>query len=263
MSKKEFYIGWQEEMPEETGKFLRRVIIGVGVLVPIIILVVVLFQKPFNDHVFEFGTTISVTGVYIADPVPMLQVTKDKPAQVSESLLLVGFGKIGAQSIMAQIEEREGALDLQEITLNGTLIYGDGVALMELTNEADSFEEKTGNYRQPLEISLSEEQIELTGEILDPKCYFGVMKPGEGKIHKSCAIRCISGGIPPVIRVLQEDDSYDYYLVTGPNGEEVNEDVLPYVGETITIKGNSYKQLDWDVIEIETSTIQRMIASNE
>ncbi|NET31722.1 MAG: hypothetical protein F6K19_06935 [Cyanothece sp. SIO1E1] len=263
MSKQEFYIGWQEEMPEETGRFLRKVIIGVGILVPIIILIVVLFQRPFNDHVFEFGTTTSVTGVYIADPFPMLQVTKDKPAQVSESLLLVGFGKFGAKGIMEEIEEREGVLDLQEITLNGTLIYGDGVALMELTNEANSFEGKTGNYRQPLETSLSEKQIELTGEILDAKCYFGVMKPGEGKIHRSCAIRCISGGIPPVIRVLQEDNSYDYFLITGPNGEEVNQDVLPYVGELITIKGKSYKQLDWNVIEIEPSTIQKIIASNE
>jgi len=28
-------------------------------------------------------------------------------------------------------------------------------------------------------------KMTLQGEIIDPKCYFGVMKPGKGKIHRS------------------------------------------------------------------------------
>ena len=28
-------------------------------------------------------------------------------------------------------------------------------------------------------------------------CFLGVMKPGRSKPHRACAVRCISGGIPP------------------------------------------------------------------
>jgi hypothetical protein len=27
----------------------------------------------------------------------------------------------------------------------------------------------------------------LTGEIVDSKCYLGVMNPGQGKVHRDCA----------------------------------------------------------------------------
>ncbi len=264
MSKSDFYIGWQEEIPNSTGKFLRKILISTFLVIVVITIYFVFFQKPFNDHVFEFGTSTEITGVYIADPFPMIQVTKDKPEQVSESILLVGFGKFGAKSIMEEIEEREGSLNLKEITVTGTMIYGDGLALLELTNEAESFIETTGNFRQPLQREVATNQIEVTGEILDSKCYFGVMKPGEGKIHKSCAIRCISGGIPPVIRVWDEiAQSYNYHLITGPDGEQINAEILQYVGVRISISGNPYQQLGWNVLEIDPNQIQRTLASND
>lgn len=264
MSKNNFYIGWQEEMPGSTGTFLKRILITIAIVLPLIVLIAVVFQKPFNDHVFEFGTSTEITGVYIAEPFPMIQVTKDKPIHASESILLVGFGKFGAKSIMQEIEKREGSLALKEITMSGTMIYGDGLALLELTNQADSFVESTGNFRQPLQKEYSATQVELTGEILDSKCYFGVMKPGEGKIHKSCAIRCISGGIPPVIRVWQESSqSYDYHILTGIDGREINANLLPFIGETVTLSGNQYQQLGWNVLEIVPEQIQRTLASND
>ena len=75
----------------------------------------------------------------------------------------------------------------------------------------------------------------VSGEILDPKCYFGVMKLGEGKVHKSCAIRCISGGIPPVMRV--ELDSPKYLIVLGPEGQKINREILDYIAEPVTLEG--------------------------
>ena len=38
----------------------------------------------------------------------------------------------------------------------------------------------------------------LIGEIVDSKRYLGVMNPGNGKVHRDCAVRCLSGGIPPI-----------------------------------------------------------------
>jgi hypothetical protein len=36
----------------------------------------------------------------------------------------------------------------------------------------------------------------LIGEIVDTKCFLGVMNPGEGKVPRECAALCLSGGIP-------------------------------------------------------------------
>ena len=251
-------------MPRSTGKFLRNTLISTFLVIIVVAIYLVYFQKPFNDHVFEFGTSTEITGVYIADPFPMIQVTKDRPEHVSKSILLVGFGKFGAKSIIQEIEVKQGSLDLQEITLRGTMIYGDGLALLELTDQTESFVKSTGNFRQPLEFEMPFAQLEVTGEIVDSKCYFGVMKPGEGKIHKSCAIRCISGGIPPVIRVWQESSqSYDYHILTGEGGKEINSDLLPFIGETITLSGNHYQQLGWNIMEIDPEKIQRTLAVND
>jgi hypothetical protein len=39
----------------------------------------------------------------------------------------------------------------------------------------------------------------LVGEIVDSKCYLGIMNPGETNPHRECAALCIRGGIPPLI----------------------------------------------------------------
>jgi hypothetical protein len=75
-------------------------------------------------------------------------------------------------------------------------------------------------------------EVQLTGEIVDSKCYFGVMNPGNGKVHRDCAVRCISGGIPPA------------FLVRDANGQTVTlllanwkRELLNHVAEPITIHG--------------------------
>ena len=45
------------------------------------------------------------------------------------------------------------------------------------------------------------ERVMLRGEIVDSKCYLGVMNPGEGTVHRDCAARCLSGGLPPMLVV--------------------------------------------------------------
>jgi hypothetical protein len=75
-------------------------------------------------------------------------------------------------------------------------------------------------------------EVQLTGEIVDSKCYFGVMNPGNGKVHRDCAVRCISGGIPPA------------FLVRDANGQTVTlllanwkPKLLNHIAEPITIRG--------------------------
>ena len=91
-------------------------------------------------------------------------------------------------------------------------------------------------------------EIKVVGEIVDSKCYFGVMNPGFGKPHRSCAIRCVSGGIPPVVWTESKSGATDYYIVLGKEGKAINQEVLPYVADQSCIKGLMYQYFDWKVI---------------
>ena len=74
------------------------------------------------------------------------------------------------------------------------------------------------------------------------------MKPGEGKVHKDCAIRCILGGIPPVLRVQNEKGEANYYLLVGPHGEKMNEAVKDLVAEPVEIEARAVQQGDWIIL---------------
>jgi len=102
----------------------------------------------------------------------------------------------------------------------------------------------------------------IAGEVIDPKCFFGVMKPSEGKVHRSCAIRCIAGGIQPVFK----SDMSDYYLLTGENFEPVNQKILGIVGDRVGLSGELVEFDDWKIFKVSTSeleTIARAEASKK
>ena len=256
MSDDNFYIGWKDSMSTENSGFLKKILIPVFILLPLLIFALVKLEKPYNDFQFELGQLKEFTGIYQAYPFPMLEVSKDQVADgFSNNILLVGYGKFGAEGIMNNLSW-SGNLDGKKITLQGTLIFGDGKTLLELTKKEKSLinvEEDVHNVvRKKEDLGLKS----ISGEILDPKCYFGVMKPGLGKIHKSCAIRCISGGIPPVFRE-ETRKGFAYYLILDEKGEKINQELLPYVAENINISGKSQRINDWNIIYINPNEIIR------
>ena len=252
MSKQDdFYIGWKENLSKSGRKFLRRRLVLIFIALPILVFLLVYFQKPFNDHRFELGSVINVTGTYYHKPFPLIRVEPGSlPDLAQTDVLLVGYGKFGATGTMDLIQNTQGDLHGKRITLAGTLIYGNGKTLMELTRDDESLVEIKDELIQNVGLDFQNSQIQLTGEILDPKCYFGVMKPGEGKIHKSCAIRCISGGIPPVFRheTGMTDNPYDYYLLLDASGSPMHKSVLPYVAEKLSITGKTGTFLSWKIL---------------
>jgi hypothetical protein len=64
-------------------------------------------------------------------------------------------------------------------------------------------------------------EVDLVGEIVDSKCYLGNMNPGNGKVHRDSAVRCLSGGIPPVFATNDFNGSPAVLLLTGPNQERL------------------------------------------
>ena len=131
---------------------------------------------------------------------------------------------------------------------------------MELTEENESVisVNKVSTIANQVVEELGEQRI--YGEIVDPKCFFGVMKTGYGKIHRSCAIRCISGGIPPVLAIKENEQYVDYYFLTNQNGTLINRDVLEYVGKKVEVSGEVEKIDDWKNIKIDTQNLRQTIS---
>ena len=73
--------------------------------------------------------------------------------------------------------------------------------------------------KAPQVISLG--QGTFVGELVDTKCFLGVMRPATGKVHRGCAIRCLNGGAPPGLLV--RDDLGDS-LLAGSEGKGLDID---------------------------------------
>ena len=265
MKNTEFYIGWMPKAPEGFAKQVRKTLFVLFPLALIVGLVLASFQKKFSTANFEFGKSTEVKGIYFNSPMPMLKVLNGKDIWGNTSyttIPLVGYGKHGAETAIMELEkEKNVSFNNKELTLKGTLLYSDGKTLLQVSKEEDP----VINIGKDADVSLMQGQTELgiqtiRGEIIDHKCYFGVMKPGEGKVHRDCAIRCILGGIPPVLKVMNEKGEKNYYLLVGPNGEKMNEVVQDYVAEPVEMEARVVQQDDWVILYVKDKSIKRISA---
>jgi hypothetical protein len=136
------------------------------------------------------------------------------------------------------------------LRLKGKLIYFDGVLALELGGQATLFQGFSKLKNTPtLPVILGKSQ--LNGEILDPKCYLGVMRPGEGKPHRSCAIRCIAGGIPPFFKSRTKEDYHQYFFVLDKDGRPINQEIAPYVADEVQICGQIEQWDNWYVLKAD------------
>jgi hypothetical protein len=96
------------------------------------------------------------------------------------------------------------------------------------------------------------------GEIVDSKCFLGVMNPGQLTPHRACAIRCISGGIPPVLLVRSKNGPAIYLLLVAADGKPVNPQVLDLVAEPVQITGEVERQGGLFILLADPSTYRRV-----
>jgi len=256
MDQQDFYIGWMSKAPPGFAKHVKKVLL---ILFPAALIVAYLLstsQNKFSTASFEYGKLTEVKGIYYNNPIPMLKVF-DKN-NLSITIPLVGYGKHGAETAIMELEKEKGvSLNGKEVTLKGTLIYGDGKTLLQV----DKNDDPIVNIGAESTVQLQQKDLgtqTIRGEIVDPKCYFGVMKPGEGKVHRDCAIRCILGGIPPVLHVQNEKGESNYYLIVGPNGEKINEVLQDIVAEPVSIEARVAQQDDWIILYTSKEKIKRI-----
>jgi len=218
-------------------------------------LMLALGQKKFSTSSFEFGKLTEVKGIYQQFPVPSIKVMTEQDAFGHATYItmpLVGYGKFGAEGTIAALEkEKNIILDKKEVTFKGTLLYSDGKTLLQI----DKHDNPLLNVSSAASIIQPEIQelgnVQLNGEILDPKCYFGVMKPGQGKPHRDCAIRCIAGGMSPVFYVRNDKGETNYYLLLDKNGKKMNDELKDYVADPVSLEAKAIQFDDWVILYID------------
>lgn len=230
----EFFVGYLPQIPPATKRIVRLAVVVLFSLGAVIALIVASGQRRLGASFFEFGTTREFTGIIRETPYPFLEVVRPGESNGLPNVsryVLVGEGKHGANPVVTGLEG-------QTVTLKGTLINRDDQTMIEVV--AGSVASKAGAPKQPQ--TLKEEElgtVTLRGEIVDSKCHLGVMNPGEGKVHRSCAVRCISGGAPPVLFVRDAFGNSRYLYLVSSEGRAVNREVLETVGEPVEITGRA------------------------
>ena len=188
-----------------------------------------------------------------SEPYPHLLV--QRPGQATEAAstyYLVAPFKFGLK------QESIAALDGKPVTLKGTLIYRGNQTMIEARPEsivASAQDERHARSDAPYQ-NLGRQT--LIGEIVDSKCFLGVMNPGQLAPHRACAVRCISGGIPPVLLVRQKNGSPIYFLLVSSDGRPVNKQVLNMVAEPVEISGEVVRQGDLLILHADPSTYRRV-----
>lgn len=252
----EFYIGWEDKAPPSVGLRVRRTVV---LLLAFAVALGVLFslaQRTIGVSVFEWGKVKSFSGIFKSQPYPHLLVPRpgasDGQTPFSSYYLVKPF-KFGLDPELAS------RLDGKAVSLKGTLIYRGGQTMIEVDD--DSIKSGYVSTLQAFNSSTPSVSLgtqTLTGEIVDSKCYLGVMNPGALLPHRACAIRCISGGIPPVLLVHQTNGPALYFLLVSRDSKPVNKQVLNLVAEPVQITGEVERQGELLILRADPATYRRL-----
>jgi len=216
----DFYVGYQPVAAPAIRRFVRVASITLGVLSIGIATFIIWAQGPFAVSRFDFGLYHDYEGELIEWPYPALIGNNTR-------YLLVGPGKYGVADLVRGHDETR-------VQLRGALISRGADRMLEIEPQSLHF---SSNGPPPSRQIVDLGSVTLTGEIVDTKCHLGVMNPGEGKVHRGCAVRCISGGAPPGFLVRDEAGETRLLLLVGSDGRALGREVLDYVAEPVRITG--------------------------
>ena len=248
----EFFIGWASDVPSSLSQFLKKAVISISFVAVLIAIALPNLSEELKDSEFTFGDIQEYEGILHLQPTPRITIG-------DEDHLLIDFGKFSALKSIRKYEQMNNVqLDNSHVKIKGTALSYNGRNLLELSNQVESIIEHEDASSNVSHEKTALGQISLKGEILDAKCFFGVMNPGDGPVHKFCAALCIEGGIPAVI---YDESNEEYYIVKGENGIDINQQLVPLAGEIVKLSGESYSINNWRYIDV-SGDINRLSYKN-
>jgi len=244
----EFFIGYAPPMPSSLARFVTRIVIGLACGVLAWAVTVAAGHVSLEGGTFEFGYPQRFAGTVVERPYPALRPDGVEPN--TPSLLLVAPGKHGADALVS-------GLDGRHVMLTGTRIFRGTHTMVEVEPASlviGQRSESRSTAAGPRAESFGDRPIEVRGEIVDSKCFLGVMVPGSGKTHKDCASLCLRGGIPPALYVRDQSGHSSVLLLTGTSVEPIGAQALQVVGEAIDMTGTIERQGGWLVLRSDPQT---------
>jgi hypothetical protein len=242
----EFFIGYAPPMPPRLARFVITVVMALAFGVLMWAVTVAAGHVPLEGGTFEFGHPQRFSGTIVERPYPLLRI--DGPDRGSTaSLLLVAPGKHGADSLVSGLEGRH-------VSLTGTRVLRGTHTMIEV--EPASLVIGEGSAAPAIPAQSVGGSITVRGEIVDSKCFLGVMVPGDGKTHKDCAALCLRGGIPPALYVQDRAGQSSLLLLTGAAGEPIGTQAIQVAGEAIDMTGTIERQGGWLVLRTNPRTWQ-------
>lgn len=256
----EFFIGWLQT-PQGYVRFLKPIVltlllIGIGVASAL-----AFFQRDPGNGQWDDDKVVTLRGVAFKKPYAMIRVPGDKPGGSPRTYLLVEDGKFGALPRVAGFVQ--GRAEGVAVEVRGTVLHRDDRWMLALEEGDGSMRTLTQEDAAKLPLlgwsspKLLAASVTLRGEVIDPKCYLGAMKPGGGKTHKACAMRCIAGGIPPMLVTRDAAGRETFYLLVTPEGAVANDSVYPFVGDHVELSGQLEQHDDLLVFKVSPDNIRR------
>ena len=239
----ELYVGYRRRAPAGLARFAARTAALLLAAGPALAALLAGRQAPFDPGVFELGRLRSFEGVIRASPYPFLEA-----GDSASGYDLVAPGKFGAQ------REVEG-FDGSRARLSGSLIYRDEQRMIEVASGSAA---PVAGEAPPAAAGEDLGLYRLVGEIVDAKCYLGVMKPGRTKPHRGCAVRCLSGGIPPLLVVEDRSGATLELLLVDAEGGPVGRRLLDRVAEPVEVTGRVRRTGGRLVLAADPAAVRRL-----
>jgi hypothetical protein len=245
----EFFIGYAPPMPPGLARFVTRIVIGLACGASAWAVTVAAGHVALEGGTFEFGHPQRFAGTIVERPYPALRLD-DADQNPTPLLLLVAPGKHGADTLVH-------GLDGRHLMLSGTRVRRGAHTMIEIEpaslvpGEASA---SSGASALAQTESSGVGPITVRGEIVDSKCFLGVMVPGSGKTHTACASLCMRGGIPPALYVQDHAGHSVLMLLTGISDEAIGSQALHIVGEAVDVNGTLRRQGEWLVLRTDPAT---------
>jgi hypothetical protein len=247
------FIGWADTPPVDRRFFLRA---GIGLTAASAALgfgLAALQQAPGSGQ-WDPDAVREWRGIVSAEPYALLR-TNDLGGGPRTALLSC-LGKCG-------VAARIGALAGGRVVVKGSLIQRGQQAMIAVDEDGDWIrrDEAAGTTAGDAALAWPQAQpvgsVTLVGEVLDAKCWFGAMRPSEGKVHKACAALCIRGGIPPAFFARGPGQQGALMIMTS-GGRAHGPGLLGLVADPVRVSGQVLRMGDLLLLDAAPSQIVRV-----
>ncbi|MGC6486687.1 MAG: hypothetical protein ACON4Z_03510 [Planctomycetota bacterium] len=244
-----FYVGYLP-LPAQLRAFVRGAV-ALALLAVVGVTVTLATAQPRAGDGSWAEDTVSFEGVLTLTPYPMLHGADPDGGSGARAWLLVSSIKSG---VAARAAAALGDAPQKRVRVRGHALRRRGQRAVSLVDDPDAI--TVLGDAPAVSPSPPAAAGTFVGEIIDPKCWLGAMRPGSGLVHRACASLCIRGGIPPCFVGGPEGRPPRFYVLTDAAGAPCNDAVAERAGVLVRLQGDLVQLGAATLLRCELSTIE-------